>query len=80
MIEKYIEENIKRDIKSYETVDCLYKRYLLFCKFYNSLPLTKTKFHNQMKYFCISVTDTRKRKGRENKVSRWGVKLLPCKY
>ncbi|UAT29536.1 hypothetical protein K7T73_13095 [Bacillus badius] len=80
MIEKFIEENIERDISSYETVENLYKRYLSFCEFYSLDPLTQTKFHNRIKYFAVGVTDTRKRKGRENKVGRWGVKLLPCKY
>ncbi|MEK5176906.1 hypothetical protein HYI36_12855 [Bacillus sp. Gen3] len=80
MIEKFIVENIERDITRYETVENLYKRYLLFCDFYKFEPLTKTKFHNQIKYFAVGATDKRRRKGRENKVCRWGVKLLPCKY
>ncbi|PKR82586.1 hypothetical protein [Heyndrickxia camelliae] len=80
MIEKFIAENIQRDITSYETVDDLYQRYLLFCRFYEIKSLTKTKFHNQIKYFAVGATDKRRRKGRESKVCRWGVKLLPCKY
>ncbi|WP_418055411.1 primase-like DNA-binding domain-containing protein [Priestia megaterium] len=80
MIDKFIKENIERNINNFEIVDDLYNRYLLFCEVNQVKPLTRGKFHNQIKYLGIGATDTRRRKGRENKVCRWGVKLLPCKY
>ncbi|MFP7447171.1 hypothetical protein SFC50_26100 [Bacillus infantis] len=79
-MEKFIEENIERDINSFELTDDLYKRYLTFCGFYKMTPLTRLKFGNQLKKFNVGIYDKRKRKGREGKSGRWGVKLLSCKY
>ena len=80
MIETYIQENIKSEIDSFESVRDLYARYLVFCKFHNTPHLTRVKFHNQLKKFNVGVTDERRRKNRMNTTYRWGVKLLPCKY
>ena len=80
MLQKFIEENIERDINSFELTDDLYERYLKFCNFYNQESLTRLKFGNQLKKFNVGIYDKRKRKGREGKSGRWGVKLLPCKY
>lgn len=75
MLEKFIEENIERDIKSFERTDDLYKRYLLFCDFYNHKPIGRRKFAFEIRDMNIGIKDCRK-----TVPTRWGVKLLPCKY
>lgn len=80
MIEKFIQENIIRDIENYESLEDLYARYLSFCEFNKIENLTSTKFHNQLKKSNVGITDERRRKNRENKIYRWGVRLSPCKY
>lgn len=75
MFEKFVEENIERDINSFETTDDLYKRYLLFCNFHNFTPVSRRKFAYDIKNSNIGIKD-----GRKPIPTRWGVKLLPCKY
>ena len=79
MIKKYIRENIEREVKSFETINDLYKRYLKFCEFYKLEPLTRLKFGNQLKKFNVGVKH-RRMKNYVSEAGRWGVKLLPCKY
>ncbi|MFJ5713145.1 primase-like DNA-binding domain-containing protein [Neobacillus sp. NPDC093127] len=74
-LEKFIQENIERDIKSFEMSDDLYKRYLIFCQTYNLKPLGKKGFASRLSKERIGAWY--KSKG---KYGRWGVKLLPCKY
>ncbi|WP_369010348.1 primase-like DNA-binding domain-containing protein [Cytobacillus oceanisediminis] len=78
-MEKFIEENLERDIKSFEKNDDLYKRYLMYCQFYKLEPLTKRKFTNQLKNLNMGVKHHRM-KNYVIEYGRWGVKLLPCKY
>ncbi|MGW2600820.1 primase-like DNA-binding domain-containing protein [Streptomyces klenkii] len=80
LLGKFIAENIERDINSFELTDDLYKRYLKYCSFYKIESLTRLKFGNQLKKFNVGIYDKRRRKVREGKVGRWGVRLLPCKY
>lgn len=75
MFERFIEENIERDIKSFETTDSLYKRYLEFCKYYNYKIITRRSFGHQIGKLRLGA-----RYSHENKVARWGVKLKPCPY
>ena len=44
MIQQFVEENIERDSKSFETKEVLYARYLQFCQHNNVQPLTRIKF------------------------------------
>ncbi|PEP99939.1 primase-like DNA-binding domain-containing protein [Bacillus toyonensis] len=79
MIQQFVEENIERDIKSFETKETLYARYLRFCEFHNVQPLTKIKFGKKLDGLNVGVKHTQmKNYMYEN--GRWGVKLLPCKY
>ncbi|EOV9525605.1 primase-like DNA-binding domain-containing protein [Bacillus cytotoxicus] len=79
MFEKFIEENIERDIKSFETNNMLYERYKKFCRFYQIEIMTKRKFSIYMRKHNIGVRHKRMKNYLiEN--GRWGVKLLPCKY
>ncbi|MGE6894448.1 primase-like DNA-binding domain-containing protein [Priestia flexa] len=79
MIEKFIQENIERDIKSFETNEDLYERYKKFCKFHQLEILSKQKFGIRLsKYNCGKKHRRMKNYVFEN--GRWGVKLLPCKY
>lgn len=75
MLEIFVEENIKRDIKSFETTEDLYSRYLKYCEFYNSIPISRRKFAFAIRRLNVGIKD-----GRKNIPTRWGVKLLPCKY
>lgn len=79
MIDKFIQENIARDIKSFETNDDLYERFKKFCKFYNLKAISKQKFGIRMTKANVG----KKHKRMNNYVfeyGRWGVRLLPCKY
>lgn len=78
-MEKFIEENLVKDIKNFEKNEDLYERYLKYCKFYSLKPLTKIKFNNQLKKFNMGVKHQRM-KNYVIEYGRWGVKLLPCKY
>lgn len=75
MIEKFVEENIERDIKHFEFTEELYKRYLRFCQIYNVKPLARKGFSAKLSKERIGALHKSK-----NKPARWGVKLLPCKY
>lgn len=79
MIEKFIQENIERDIKSFESNEALYERYKKFCKFYGFEIMTKQKFGIRMKNYSVGVKHKRM-KNYIIEIGRWGVKLLPCKY
>ncbi|PGZ46443.1 hypothetical protein COE56_24885 [Bacillus anthracis] len=74
-MEKFIEENIERNIKSYELTDDLYKRYLKYCKVYSLKPLSRRGFAFKLSNNRIGAYHRSR-----NKPARWGVKLLPCKY
>lgn len=74
-MEKFIEENIEYDIKQFETTDDLYKRYLKFCRFYNFKAVSRRKFAFEIRIFNLGVKHIYK-----GLPSRWGVRLLPCKY
>ncbi|WP_412733866.1 primase-like DNA-binding domain-containing protein [Heyndrickxia sporothermodurans] len=78
-MKKFIQENLERDIKSFEKNDDLYKRYLKYCKFYNLEPITKRSFTYQLKKHNIGIYHKRM-KNYVIEYGRWGVKLLPCKY
>jgi hypothetical protein len=75
MIEKFIKENIERDIKHFETTDDLYERYLNFSRFNNFDPVSRVKFAHAIRKIGVGV-----RHSFRGKAARWGVKLLPCKY
>jgi hypothetical protein len=75
LLEKFIEENLNKDIKSFETTDCLYERYQLYCKFHNLIPITRRKFAFEIRKCNIGA-----RHSFQGKPARWGVRLLPCKY
>ena len=79
MIEKFIEENIERDVKSFEKKDDLYERYLSFCEFHQMAPLTKIKFGNRLRDANVGVRHHRMR-NRQMEYGWQGVRLLPCKY
>lgn len=79
LFEKFIEENIERDIKSFETINNLYERYLIFCGFYQIEPVKINSFGRQLRKFNTGVKHKRMR-NRVIESGRWGVKLLPCKY
>ena len=79
MIEKFIEENLEKDIKSFETIDDLYERYKKFCKYYEIEIITKQKFGIRLKNHNVGVKHKRM-KNYHIDFGRWGVKLLPCKY
>ncbi|QTR81151.1 hypothetical protein JC777_00245 (plasmid) [Bacillus cytotoxicus] len=74
-MERFVEENIKRDIKSFELSDDLYNRYLKYCNKYNLNPISRNSFGHQLSLKRVGV-----RYKSKNKPARWGVKLLPCKY
>lgn len=75
MFEKFIEENIERDIKSLELLENLYKRYLIYCKAHNLKPIGRNGFTYRFTKNRIGVLHNSK-----GKSARWGVRLLPCKY
>ncbi|ANS50185.1 hypothetical protein BM86_30695 [Bacillus thuringiensis] len=75
MIGKFVEENLERDIKSFEVTNDLYKRYLKYCKTYNLKAISRTSFGYRLSQERIGAWH--KSKG---KAARWGVKLLTCKY
>lgn len=75
MLEKFISENLEYDVKSFETTDDLYNRYLKYCTAYNYSPVSRTKFGHEVRKGGIGARYLYK-----GKVARWGVKLLPCKY
>jgi intergrase/recombinase len=75
LLEKFIQENIQRDIKSSETTDDLYKRYRKFCRFHEVEAVSRRKFAYEIRKLNVGIKD-----GRKNIPTRWGVKLLPCKY
>lgn len=79
MFEKFIEENLVKDIKGFEKNDDLYKRYLMHCKLYHLESCTKRKFTNQLKKMNIGIQHKRM-KNYAIEYGRWGVRLLPCKY
>lgn len=79
MFEKFVEENLERDVKCFLQESDLFARYLAFCKFYDLKPLTKTQLGNQLNKLNAGIRHRRTRDyGRE--IGRQGVKLLPCKY
>lgn len=75
MLEKFIEENIEKDITSFETTDDLYRRYKKFCRFHKVESISRRKFAFEIRRLNVGIKD-----GRKNIPTRWGVKLLPCKY
>ena len=75
MFAKFIEENIERDIKSFETTDVLYERYLDFCSSKNMQPMQRRAFAFELRNSYVGAKYSHK-----GKAARWGVKLLPCKY
>ena len=79
MIEKFVEENLERDIKNHETLQELYSRYLLFCKHYEIEFLTIIKFSNLLRNNRIGVKHKKTINGKEV-TGRQGIRLLPCKY
>ncbi|KGR88704.1 primase-like DNA-binding domain-containing protein [Lysinibacillus odysseyi] len=79
MIEKFIEENIESDVKSFETIDDLYKRYLCFCEVNGLEALTKRMLNNRLSKLNVGVRHKRMR-NYSLEYDRQGVKLLPCKY
>jgi hypothetical protein len=79
MIEKFIEENLEKDIKNFETNDALYERYKKFCEFYRVENITKPKLTIQLRKYNVGVKH-RRTKNYVIEDGRWGVKLLPCKY
>lgn len=74
-MEKFVEENIERDIKNFELTDDLYNRYLIYCENYNLKPLSRRGFA-----FKLGNEKIGAKYRAQNKPARWGVKLLPCKY
>jgi hypothetical protein len=79
MFEKFIEENIKRDIKNFVSFSDLRERYLKFCKFYQIKPISKMKFSHDLGKYGVGI--------RGNKTinyyqisGRHCIGLLPCKY
>lgn len=79
MIEKFIQENLERDVTSFLDETDLYARYLRFCDFHKLEPLTKTKLGNQLNLFNAGIRH-KKMKNYVMQFGRQGVKLLPCKY
>ncbi|MGX5634604.1 primase-like DNA-binding domain-containing protein [Bacillus thuringiensis] len=79
MIQQFVEENIERDRKSFETKEVLYARYLQFCQHNNVQPLTRIKFGKKLDELNAGVKHSRM-KNYVHESGRWGVKLLPCKY
>lgn len=79
MFEKFIEENLERDVKCFLHESDLYARYLAFCEFHDLKPLTKTQLGNQLNNFNAGIRHKRTRNW-VKEVGRQGVKLLPCKY
>lgn len=79
MIEKFVEENIERDVKSFELRDVIYARYLKYCKFHGLEPLTRTRFGKQLDNLNLGVKHARMRNYIQE-TGRQGVRLLPCKY
>lgn len=79
MIEKFIEENLERDVKSFVTNDELYSRYLLFCKVNKISPITKTKLTNQLKVRGQGIRNVKSIKG-VNYTVRHGLRLKQCPY
>lgn len=79
MINKFIEENFQRNVKSFEKDSEIYARYLAFCKYHNVKPITKTMLSIQLKNLNAGVRHRRTRNW-VKETGRQGVKLLPCKY
>ncbi|AXY06556.1 hypothetical protein CUC43_06310 [Bacillus thuringiensis LM1212] len=79
MVQQFVEGNIERDSKSFETKEALYARYLKFCDGYHIQPLTKIRFGKKLDELNIGVKHSRM-KNYVHESGRWGVKLLPCKY
>lgn len=79
MFEKFIEENLERDVKNFLQESDLYTRYLAFCEFYKFKPLTKTQLGNQLNNLNAGRRHRRMRNYMQE-IGRQGVKLSPCKY
>lgn len=79
MIEKFIKENLERDVKSFVTNDELYSRYLLFCKANEIAPITKIKLTNQLKVRGQGIKNVKSIKGVKYTV-RHGLRLKSCPY
>lgn len=79
MIEKFAEENLERDVKSFIQESDLYSRYLKFCEVNKLKPLTKTQLGNRLNDLNKGIRHRRTRNW-VKEVGRQGVKLLPCKY
>ena len=75
MLEKFINENIERNINSFEMTDDLYKRYSEFCKHHNYQIVNRRSFG--IKIVSARVGGFYRKNKRP---ARWGVKLKPCKY
>lgn len=79
MFEKFIEENIKKEINNFVSFSDLRERYLLFCKFNQIKPVSKMKFSHALGKYNVGV--------RGNKTINYNqingrhcIRLLPCKY
>ena len=79
MIEKFVEENIESDVKSFETIDDLHGRYLKFCEVNGLEALTKRTLNNRLSKLNVGVRHKRMR-NYSLEYGRQGVRLLPCKY
>lgn len=79
MFEKFIEENIEKDLNNFVSFSDLRKRYLVFCKHYNVNPISKMKFAHDLSKYDVG---TRGKKGINYSIvtGRHNVRLLPCKY
>lgn len=79
MLDKFIEENIEKDINNFVSLSDLRKRYLLFCKFHEIKPVTKIKFSHDLGKHQVGMKGNKminynQMRGRHN------IRLLPCKY
>lgn len=79
MFEKFIKENIEKDLNNFVSFVELRRRYLSFCKFNNIEPVSRHKFGFDLSKHDVGMPgqkylDHRLKHGRHN------VRLLPCKY
>ncbi|MGE7545048.1 primase-like DNA-binding domain-containing protein [Sporosarcina newyorkensis] len=79
MIDKFINENLEKDLKSFELRDDIYVRYLAFCEHYKIQALTRTRFGKKLDEFNIGIRHKRM-KNYVIETGRQGVRLLSCKY
>lgn len=79
MIEKFVEENLIRNVKEYESKNDIYERYLIFCEFYNIKPLSKGGLTRNLNDRLIGLPNVIMRNRKVINV-RHGLELKPCPY